>query len=135
MTIPIWKDTQYTASTTVEYELTAGGVTLAEGKLSPFPDGTARMYVNRLCEKYLSSSLESFEDSAYTDTNAAVEFELTSGGTVLGTWKFLNDWSYEDKGTGSRILSNPINGHMDGRMKLLFTEYNESSGTICYDIQ
>lgn len=138
--IPIWKDTTYTGVTAdTIYTLQVGPTEVYRSKISLFPDGTSEMNLNRICENFLDSSLPDFTnitDSAISQPNACIKFQVYtwSGNTFhfIDWYDFLNDWSYEDYGNGDRILSNPINGHMDSRMKLFYTVYKNNSGSICY---
>lgn len=130
--IPIWRDCVYTGSTGFQYSVRVGGETIADGVLSPYPDGIVRLPINRIAENYLSSDLD-FSDGVHTHPDAARTFSLCSGDTVVATYDFILDWGYSDVPAGNYTLSNPINGHLDSRMKLLYSTYNTIPRNICYD--
>ena len=130
--IPIWKDTLYTGTTGFEYSVVCDGETLAEGVLSTHPDGVVRFPINRIAENHLENDID-FNTEINNHTKALRTFHLMSGVTEVASYIFISDWSYSDVPVGNYTLSNPINGHMDSRMKLLYTTYNNVPRNICYD--
>lgn len=130
--IPIWKDTIYTGTTGFEYTVECDGQTLAEGVLSLHPDGKVHFPINRIAENYLDSDID-FSTEINQQDNALRTFSLMSGYTQVASYDFIFDWSYSDVPAGNYILSHPINGHMDSRMKLMYSSYNNVPRNICYD--
>lgn len=141
---PIWKDITYTAqvpASGLEIIIREGSTVIYQGLIHTLPDGLSDFCINRICEHLLDTELPDFRamtDNTVHNDNAYKIFTAYSvnGGTetLIGTYSFLNDWSYEEYGNGDRALSNPINGHMDSRMKLLYTAFRNNTGSnICYD--
>lgn len=133
MPVPIWKDTIYTAVTDAfDYRLLWGGQTLCEGTASPYPDGVVRISLNELTEQFLNNDLPDYyviaENSTYNAPDALKTVFLYSGDELLMSRSFIYDWSYD---TYRDILSEPINGHLDPRMKIMYTAYRASAGQIC----
>ena len=107
ITASIWKDTYYTATvaTSLNYYIkidSTTGETIFNGKAYRYPDSEQiRINISEICADYLSNDLESFVDSAYTNTNAVRNFYLynASNDSLLETYQFSYDWSYEDSGS------------------------------------
>lgn len=112
---PIWKDVYYTSTAdTLTYYIKLGGETIFNGRAFKRPDSAdLKININRICQNYLSNELpEAFTAitsyTVLTSTTAVKDFLLySSGGTLLETYRFSYDWSYD---TQSRIGS-AINGH------------------------
>lgn len=144
---PIWKDTYYyltdstqTGLDPLDYSitLTTNGVEneIFRGRAYQRPTDTfIRLNINKICQNYLSNDIQSLLESGAQSavTNEAYGlFKLYDDNTdtLLETYGFLYDWSYDAKDFGSDILmSNPVNGHYDARMKTLMTywEYNDKT--------
>ena len=99
----IWKDTYYTAFNTsaLTYYIkidTTTGVTIFNGKAYALPDSdNVVINVSNICADYLNNDLTSLNDSTYTNINAVRNFYLyNSNGSLLETYVFSYDWSYED---------------------------------------
>lgn len=128
---PIWKDTTYTGLTSFGFEILEDGSVIYEGYASAYPDGVVRLNVGPLVEHRLHNNLPDFSSTTggtFTVPEACRTYSLQSGGTQLHSWQFIYDWSYEDF---NPTLSDPVNGHLDSRMKLLYSAYKSSSSQIC----
>lgn len=138
---PIWKDTYYSKQTEdgvfTYYLATNVGDTLEtifNGKAWAFPNtDTITININRICQDYLSTSLPDLRTitatTSYTQEEAYREFYLYDENDVLKeTYRFLLDWSYEDKDFNNNInMSNPINGHYCNGMFSLNTVWNKTN--------
>ena len=98
----IWKDVYYTASTSaltyyIKVDSTTGQ-TIFNGKAYALPDSVnVKVNISRNCADYLSNELSSLNNGTYTNPLAARYFYLyDSGGTLLETYLFSYDWSYEN---------------------------------------
>lgn len=102
VTSEIWKDVYYTASTSsLTYYIkadTTTGETIFNGKAYAMPDSNVvKVNVSKNCADFLNNELTSLSDSAYTNTLAARYFYLyDSSNTLLETYNFSYDWSYEN---------------------------------------
>lgn len=125
---PIYKDTYYTASTSVlQYTILTGGKTIFSGRAYRMPsEDTLRININKVCKDYLTQDLETVlgGSSSQTNSKACLDFVLkNSGGTTLETFRFLYCWDYDYTWTGqSATLSESINGHYaSGQLRLSTT--------------
>ena len=119
---PIWQDVYYTSSTVnvLDYAVNIStGRTIYEGRAYSRP-GTSIISINisKICQDYIKDSFRevdfrNYVGQTYVHPNSYLEFNLldASNGTVLGTYGFVYDWSYEGWYGVPRTVSNPINGH------------------------
>lgn len=140
MNSPIYKDFYYTASTaTLEYAVVTDGVTIFRGKAWRNPDtNVIKINIADIIRDWLSfSELPDFRalDSVVTKQEEAYKvFTLynASSGSQLAEYKVLFDWTGEWNGEW-KVLSNPINGVLDPRMKALWTVYSPTDSDINMD--
>ena len=134
---PIWRDTPYTGSTEPLYfdiEDSTGN-TVYSGVAEAFPNETAvTLYVNRLVADFLSAELDPLTDGVQADSGACQTFTLKESGTTLETYRFLLCSNGEFDGT-DRVLSQPVNGHMDPRMKVPYTRFCSASRTVTMEVE
>lgn len=125
----IWKDKVFSAATdTLPIEISVDGETIYKGTLSSFPGSTeVKTQLNRLCESFLS--IEYPEASGVTAHPEALRTFIVSdnSGNTLTSVDFIYDWSYEDF---RPVLSNPVNGHLDSRMRVPYTLWSGDNGDI-----
>lgn len=125
----IWKDTYFTSTeSALTYQIkTEGGEVLFSGKAYRKPDGELKINIARLCENYLENDiqelLETRDDFIYVE-NAIRTFNLTSGDTVLSSYTFVDDWSYE---AFNEDLNYPINKHYATNMFVLLSFINSDN--------
>lgn len=132
MAVPIWKDYIVNLGTgdSIQYRITIvnTGEVIYSGKAYRKP-GDTDIYarVNDICADYLSHTLPTLTDRAFTaldmPTFRVQKRVASSGGyswTDVTSVQFYNNWSY-DYGQVSNVLSAPINGHVDLRMPILYT--------------
>lgn len=127
ITRPIWVDTFYeTSQSELSYRISLDGGVVFSGKAYRYPNADIlRININKVCQNYLSNnSVETIFNGAQTE-NAPESIRtfvlMDDSGRTLETYRFLYDWSYEDKDWigGNVILSKPINGHYtDGMIRL-----------------
>ena len=106
--------------------------------------------INRVASQYLDVDMPDFREYSNNVTlhgNGFLDFklyqvtfnEVTIAGqttkvateTLLETYRFLYGYDYQDSWDGGRkILSNPVNGVLDPRMKLFFSAYNSASTNV-----
>lgn len=126
---PIWKDIEYTTSAdTLVYGVKVDGNKIYSGKAYKYPNAAElKININKICQDYLSIDLpdiRTYSASTYTHENALKTFVLVdSADTQLQTYDFLYNWDYElnKDFSGTTILSEPINGHSTGNMKIMQT--------------
>lgn len=131
---PIWKDTIYqTTGETLPYVVKVGDETVWDDVAYRRPqDARIMIYMNRIAVDFMEGSL-AFSTGLTANPGEYVEFKLykRSGGvlSLLETYGFLfdfeGDWDGSDK-----TLSNPIDGILDSRMLIPFTQYCASAKNI-----
>ncbi len=104
VTSAIWKDTYYTTSATtaltysIRIDATTGD-TIFSGKAYMLPDSnTIKINISDICADYLNNDLSDLSNGAHPNSQAIRNFYLYSGNTLLETYKFTYDWSYETSG-------------------------------------
>lgn len=129
VTRPIWQDTFYESGDDVlAYTIRLNGEVIFQGRGYKMPDAdTLRININRTVQNYLSSEIEPLLAGASSETNlqAFRTFEMYDGnGALLETYNFLYDWSYKEWNGDTKVMSNPINGHLTTGMLSFKTEFN-----------
>lgn len=119
---PIWKDIYYTSTTysVLDYAVQiVGANTIYTGRayLRPGASGIS-INVSKICQDYIKDSFRDTDfrtltGQTYLHQDSYMELNLInmSNGTVLATYGFVYDWSYENWDGNNRTVSNPINGH------------------------
>ena len=140
---PIWKDIEYRSSAdTLDYEIwDENNDVIHNGITMRMPDQSGiTLNVNTRLEEYLKPDFKvDFTDSetdVIENPDGYREFSYRAPG-VLETYGFLYDWSYEDNWTGQTHynMTHPINGHIDERMKAMFTNYNTGETSFDWQIE
>ena len=132
---PIWKDTFYIGTGNLNYEIDLDGTSIFQGKAFADTDGIVQVRMNDVCENYLHTELPDFRaysNYTYTHNDAFKTFLLIDQDTeqTLGTYSFLNDYSYDNSWTGqSTTLSHPVNGKASTNMWCFKTDFL-SSGSV-----
>lgn len=123
---PIWKDTALTLSASTNYTITSGGKTLFSGRCDMQPDGTCEILTNKACQYWLKQDFPT-STGVTLHPDACKRFKISGENQVnIATEDFLMDWSYEDVEYGHNILSNPVNGVLDPRMRAMFSTFNQT---------
>ena len=134
---PIWKDTYYYAShlDVFEYSLKYNGVSVYFGKAYCAPGaGGPMVQVNKLCQNFLKNNVE-LTEGVHSNDGAYGLFSLcNSEGLELCNYVFLMDYGSDWNGYSPYAMTEPINGHLDPRMYLMYTEYNSNETVINYEI-
>lgn len=139
----IWKDTYYTSNSDVlaYYIKTDDDEVIFAGKAYRLPsDGTIRIKINSICSNYLNNDLGPLLEANEADgtTLARAEDALRTfylykadDNTLLETYEFLYDWSYDFNftTTGGMPMSRPINGRKAANMYSIQTSYLASRVT------
>lgn len=130
----IWKDTAFTSSAnTLPFTIQVDGETIYDGVLSKMPGkNEASMNVNKLCESSLGLNFPEATGVTSHPEAYRVFSIVDSGGTTLETRDFIYDWSYEDF---RPVLSRPVNGHIDSRMRLPYTMWRSAAGNITIEYE
>ena len=124
----IYKDYFYTASkASLEYYIVADGKVIFRGKSWRNPDtGLVKINVGDIVRDYMRFDLPDFRplDGVVTRQEDAYKvFELyNANGVKIDEYKVLFDWYGEWNGE-QKVLSNPIDGVLDPRMKILWTVF------------
>ena len=137
MYAPIWRDTYYQSSgdSIFIYSIAYDGNTIYNGKAfcGPNEDGPV-IQINDICSDYLYNSLGDFRglyDDVVSENGAGLFSVCDSNGAELINWKFLKDYTDSWTGQSGYNMSQPVNGHLDSRMKAFWTMYN--SGETEYE--
>lgn len=134
---------------TMEYVIKQGDTYIFRGIAVKAPGADyAYIDVGKICRQYLDNNLPDFRDFNDQITrlpNALQKFTLSSvqhntiwtgADTYLDDvteqveeiYNFLFNWDYEGTADNEGMpLSDPVNGHMDCRMKLIYTQYGETT--------
>lgn len=131
----IWQDTFYIGTGNLNYEIYLDGTSIFQGKAFADTDGVVQVRMNDVCENYLHTELPDFRaytNHTYVHSDAFKTFLLVDQDTeqTLGTYSFLNDYSYDSSWTGqSTTLSHPVNGKASTNMWCFKTDFL-SSGSV-----
>ena len=134
---------------TMEYVIKQGDTYIFRGIAVKAPGADyAYIDVGKICRQYLDNNLPDFRDFNDQITrlpNALQKFTLSSvqhntiwtgSDTYLDDvteqveeiYSFIFNWDYEGTADNEGMpLSDPVNGHMDCRMKLIYTQYGETT--------
>ena len=131
---PIWQETIYkTTGDTLHFVVKVGDDTVWDDVAYRYPDEARIMiYMNRIAQDYMEGNL-AFVTGLTENPKEYMEFKLYKqvGGvlTLLETYGFLFSFTGEWNG-GDKTLSNPIDGVLDPRMLVPFTQYCASATNI-----
>ena len=134
---------------TMEYVIKQGDTYIFRGIAVKAPGADyAYIDVGKICRQYLDNNLPDFRDFNDQITrlpNALQKFTLSSVQHIIiwtgadtylddvteqveEIYSFLFNWDYEGTAYNEGMpLSDPVNGHMDCRMKLIYTQYSETT--------
>ncbi len=140
---------------TMEYVIKCGQEYIFRGIAVKAPgEDNAIINVGEICTQYLDNQMpdfRDFHDIVTRQRNAFRKFTLFRvERTIIWTgpetsiddvtehaeavFNFLYCWDYEDFTWNNEdmVLSDPVNGHLDCRMKLMYTQYGETTGATFY---
>ena len=131
---PIWKDVEYVFVDDSEYgiyydriqyfqgQMFVDEILLFKGKAYLPPDNSVvKVSINKICQNYMSENPNIF-DGAVGYSHSYNEFKLKDGyGTLLHTYRFVNDWSYKELSLG--IKTSPIIPNIADGQKLFFSVF------------
>lgn len=138
---PIWKDISYTFVNEEVFSIYHPIRTYLNGKeyvvenlifkgkayIAPNSD-SVEICVNKICQNYMSEHPNIF-DGAVGYSHSYNEFLLrNSYGTLLHTYRFVNDWSYKELSLG--VKTNPILPYIGDGQKLFFSAFATEQKTI-----
>ena len=134
---------------TMEYVIKQGDTYIFRGIAVKAPGADyAYIDVGKICRQYLDNNLPDFRDFNDQITrlpNALQKFTLSSVQHIIiwtgadtylddvteqveEIYSFIFNWDYEGTADNEGMpLSDPVNGHMDCRMKLIYTQYGETT--------
>lgn len=114
-----------TSAETLEYRIMHNGTEI-ERRFASGRDFPIKVYLNRFAQAYLVSSFP--EESGITnDLGASGVFSIEDmSGNTLYEKTYVNGYA----GRLSDPLSQPINGHLDARMRFFCSVFSESARTI-----
>lgn len=138
---PIWKDVEYIFVDDTEYgiyydrihyfqgQMFRDEILLFKGKAYLPPDNSVvKVSINKICQNYMNENPNIF-DGAVGYSHSYNEFKLkNSYGTLLHTYRFVNDWSYKELTLG--IKTNPIIPHIADGQKLFFSAFATEQKSI-----
>ena len=131
---PIWKDVEYVFVDDSEYgiyydriryfqgQMFVDEILLFKGKAYLPPDNNVvKVSINKICQNYMSENPNIF-DGAVGYSHSYNEFKLKDAyGTLLHTYRFVNDWSYRELSLG--IKTSPIIPNIADGQKLFFSVF------------
>lgn len=140
---------------TMEYVIKCGQEYIFRGIAVKAPgEDNAIINVGDICTQYLDNQMpdfRDFDDVVTKQRNAFRKFTLFRvERTIIWTgpetfiddvtehaeaiYNFLYCWDYDDFTWDNEdaVLSDPVNGHLDCRMKILYTQYGETTGATFY---
>lgn len=125
----IWNDTDFTLSgQTRPVRITVDGKEIFRGVLNAYPnEEDVSMLINKVCEPFLEMDYPA--STGVTKHGMAYKvFNVEDwSGNTLGSQDFIYDWSYE---TWRPVMSNPVNGKLDPRMRLPYTMWMSAAGDV-----
>lgn len=140
MAVPIWKDYFITASgstysglTYLDYRIKVSSSVIYQGRTFKRPgESSFSIKMNDICADYLENVLPTLSQAEFTALSMPVTFSVeayvSSSWTSIGSVQFIGDWSYDyDYDPAVNGMSFPVNGHIDGRMPLVWTGLNVST--------
>lgn len=132
---PIWKDVEYVfGGDDVIYEIYAEqyvkyinqwvkeDVLIFRSRVYAAPNETVvRVNVNKICQNYMTENRNIFTGSVGYGHSFATFKLKDQYGTLLHTYHFINDWSYDELTVG--LKTNPITPYIGDGQKLFFTTF------------
>ena len=143
---PIWKDVEYIFVDDTEYGIYYDRTYYLQGKeyveeillfkgkayLAPNADRVL-VNINKICQNYMGENPNIF-NGGVGYSHSYNEFKLKdSYGTLLHTYRFVNDWSYNELTLG--VKTNPIIPHIADGQKLFFSAFATDKKTISWGMR
>lgn len=129
----IWNDTDFTLTgTSRPVRITVDGKEIFKGVLSAYPnEDEVNMLINKVCEPFLEMDYPA-NTGVTSHPKAYRIFRVEDwDGNLLGTQDFIYDWSYE---AFRPVLSKPVNGKLDPRMRLPYTMWRSEAGNVDVEV-
>lgn len=133
MANPIWKDYYVNLGTaeSVQFRILVGGDVIYTGKAFKRPgQSTNQIRINDICADYLQYTFPELVGTTFTGGEHITFVVQINNGywSTVASIQFDNDWSYDyDYNPATMGMSFPVNGHIDIRQWILFSEYEESA--------
>lgn len=150
-----YKDIYYTATgETFTYVVRLGdtGVYFGTAVKSPEEDNIT-INIGNIVSQYLETRMldfRNFHNNVTLHGNGTLDFDLykvtfkdviidgqqtrVAEETLVETYRFLVGWDYGDEWDGGdKVLSNPVNGVLDPRMKIFYSAYLNTASSITID--
>lgn len=128
----IWKDDAMTFTGSTPYQIVSDGEVLFTGRVDEMPDGTCEVLANKMCQYYVHQNFPA-NSGVNVNSEACRVFAFKDlEGATLGTEEYICDWSYEDTVYEKNVLSKPVNGHLDPRMKLMWSAYSDENSLMAF---
>ena len=130
---PLFEDTKVQVATSpFNYYIEVDGEVVYRGRAWKSPnDATIGINVRRIAQDYLENHKDILLDGVEKQEEAYREVYLydASDDTLVAYYGVLFD-SYAPWSGESKTLSQPVNGHMDPRMRIPYSRYNQTGTTI-----
>lgn len=135
---PIWQDTILEVTSKVfNYSITLDDEIIFKGRAYKRPDAQYNtIKINKICEHYLYNEVDELMANDGTtlvaNTTAFRKFNVINDddGTLIETYGFLYDWSYENWDGRIKSMSRPINGHYTPGMFKMYSVFNGADTVI-----
>ena len=129
---PIWQDVYFTGATqTLDYYIVMDNdQTIYQGRAYVQPNAeNVKINISKICQNYLNNDIEDGGEiinaigviSHCYDAVRTFSLYNASGNTLLDEYTYFYNWSYQPLDE-SLVLTTPINGHIDTRMRPIGTE-------------
>ena len=123
----------------LQYSIVHNGQTIFNGKVYRYQDGgDTFINVSKIARDYIYQSLDDFrevEDDIVVNEGGYGIFSLINEfGAALANYEFLYQYDNNWSGETEYMMTEPVNGHLDVRMKMMATIYNSGETTIEYNI-
>lgn len=133
MKSPIYKTLTQALTGETDYDIKVSGETIHSGRAKSY------ININNQCETFLNcdlNNIDTVENEVVSNSDAYKEFtvQTPNGSDVYG---LLYDWSYDSDWTGQtkHNMSDPVNGHLDARMKMMSSIFDTAQTEIEWVIE
>lgn len=130
---PIWQDERLLHNyDRLDYYVTFNDETIFRGRAFRSPKNVPiELDINRIVGDWLENGIDPEYEGVLKQENAWGQFKVwdQTTGYLLAEYGVMFNWEQEWSGE-SKVLSEPVNGKMDPRMRLFWSKYNVSETSV-----
>lgn len=130
---PIWQDERLLHNyDRLDYYVTFNDETIFRGRAFRSPKNVPiELDINRIVGDWLENGIDPEYEGVLKQENAWGQFKVwdQTTGYLLAEYGVMFNWEQEWSGE-SKVLSEPVNGRMDPRMRLFWSKYNVSETSV-----